>query len=63
MKHHNYNGALQKPLNTGFNETSTSKDIIKGVDLQGKVAIVTGGNTGVGLETVKTLSGAGAAWH
>ncbi len=60
MKHHNYNGALQKPLNTGFNETSTSKDIIKGVDLQGKVAIVTGGNTGVGLETVKTLSGAGA---
>ena len=56
----NYNGALQKPTGSGFNAKSTSEEVIKGINLKGKIAIVTGGNTGIGLETAKTLSNAGA---
>lgn len=60
MEKNNYNGALQKPIGSGFNATSATDDVIKGIDLKGKIAIVTGGGTGIGLETVKTLSKAGA---
>lgn len=56
----NYNGALQTPLNVGFNSTTTAAEVIKGFDLTGKTAIVTGGYAGIGLETTKTLVGAGA---
>ncbi|MBL7704817.1 MAG: SDR family NAD(P)-dependent oxidoreductase [Taibaiella sp.] len=60
MEQNNYQGGLQHPVGSGFNAASTSSDVIKGIDLGGKVAIVTGGNTGIGLETVKTLAQAGA---
>ena len=56
----NYNGALQQPIHSGFGPTSTVHDVIKGIDLTGKTAIVTGGYAGIGLETVKTLAAAGA---
>jgi NAD(P)-dependent dehydrogenase (short-subunit alcohol dehydrogenase family) len=60
MKQNNYQGALQKPIGSGFYAKSTTNDVIKGIDLTGKIGIVTGGNTGIGLETVKTLALAGA---
>jgi NAD(P)-dependent dehydrogenase (short-subunit alcohol dehydrogenase family) len=64
MKHatrtDNYNGQLQKPLRSGFNATSTTEEVINGIDLHGKTVIVTGGYAGIGLEAVRTFVHAGA---
>jgi NAD(P)-dependent dehydrogenase (short-subunit alcohol dehydrogenase family) len=50
----------QTPLNSGFGARSTAADVLAGIDLGGKLAIVTGGHSGLGLETTKALAGAGA---
>lgn len=50
----------QTPISSGFGASSTAEDVIKGIDLSGKIAIVTGGYSGLGLETARVLRSAGA---
>jgi NAD(P)-dependent dehydrogenase (short-subunit alcohol dehydrogenase family) len=44
-----------------FGATTTASDVIVGVDLHGKHAIVTGASSGLGAETARALASAGAA--
>jgi NAD(P)-dependent dehydrogenase (short-subunit alcohol dehydrogenase family) len=50
----------QQALGSGFGAASTAADAIAGVDLRGAIAIVTGGASGIGVETTRALRGAGA---
>ncbi|NWH08003.1 MAG: SDR family NAD(P)-dependent oxidoreductase [Alphaproteobacteria bacterium] len=50
----------QTPLLSGFAYHSTAADVIAGIDLTGRRALVTGGYSGIGLETVRALASAGA---
>jgi len=47
-------------ITTPFTEYSTADDVIAGVDLTGKRAIVTGASAGLGVETARALASAGA---
>ena len=51
---------LQAPLPSGFGASSTAQDVLAGIDLSGKTAIVTGGYSGIGTETTRALRAAGA---
>ena len=53
--------ARQQPLRTEFGYRSTAAEVIAGHDLAGARAIVTGGYSGLGLETVRALAGAGVS--
>ncbi|MFM2098991.1 MAG: hypothetical protein RLZZ366_530, partial [Pseudomonadota bacterium] len=50
----------QAPINSPFGYRSTAQEVVAGIDLTGKVALVTGGYSGLGKETVRALVGAGA---
>jgi NAD(P)-dependent dehydrogenase (short-subunit alcohol dehydrogenase family) len=43
-----------------FGATSTAAEVIDGVDLHGRRAVVTGASSGIGVETVRALATAGA---
>jgi NAD(P)-dependent dehydrogenase (short-subunit alcohol dehydrogenase family) len=45
---------------TPFNAESSAADVVAGIDLTGQRAIVTGGASGIGVETARALAGAGA---
>lgn len=44
-----------------FDETSTTDDVLEGVRLDGKHALVTGATGGLGIETARALASAGAS--
>ncbi|WP_028798665.1 SDR family NAD(P)-dependent oxidoreductase [Streptomyces sp. 142MFCol3.1] len=50
----------QHKIGSGFGARSTADDVLNGIDLSGKLAIVTGGYSGLGLETTRALTKAGA---
>jgi NAD(P)-dependent dehydrogenase (short-subunit alcohol dehydrogenase family) len=50
----------QHKIGSGFGHDTTADDVLRGIDLQGKLAVVTGGYSGLGLETTRALARAGA---
>ena len=50
----------QAPIPSGYGARTTAREVLKGRDLHGAFAIVTGGYAGVGLETTRALANAGA---
>ncbi|WP_345524355.1 SDR family NAD(P)-dependent oxidoreductase, partial [Streptomyces echinatus] len=50
-----------QPIRTPFGEESTATEVIEGVDLTGKHAVVTGAASGLGAETARALASAGAS--
>ena len=49
----------QKPTNSEFHSKTNADEITKGIDISNKIAIVTGGYSGIGLETTRALVTAG----
>ncbi|GIF98156.1 SDR family NAD(P)-dependent oxidoreductase [Catellatospora citrea] len=47
-------------ITTPFSATSTAAEVVRGVDLTGRRAVVTGAASGIGVETARTLASARA---
>ncbi|MDR6550363.1 oxidoreductase [Paenibacillus qinlingensis] len=60
MKKNNNDITIQTPIHSGFGPRTMAIEALQGEDLSGKVAIVTGGYSGLGLETTRILAEAGA---
>lgn len=47
-------------ITTPFSAETTAAEVVAGIDLSGRRAVVTGGASGIGIETARALAGAGA---
>ncbi len=47
-------------MSQALGANTTTDEVIDGIDLAGKTAVITGGSAGLGIETGRTLAGAGA---
>lgn len=52
--------AMTTLITTPFTAESTAAEVVDGIDLTGRRVIVTGGASGIGIETARALAGAGA---
>ncbi|MBB3122469.1 SDR family NAD(P)-dependent oxidoreductase [Pseudoduganella violacea] len=50
----------QIPIHSGFGARSSAAEVLAGRDLSGRTVLVTGGHSGLGLETTRALAHAGA---
>ena len=50
----------QMPIDTGIGRKPEATEVMENIDLSGKTAVVTGGYSGIGIETVRALTNAGA---
>jgi NAD(P)-dependent dehydrogenase (short-subunit alcohol dehydrogenase family) len=51
---------MSDPITSRFTEESTADEVLEGLDLTGKTAIVTGASSGTGIATARSLASAGA---
>jgi NAD(P)-dependent dehydrogenase (short-subunit alcohol dehydrogenase family) len=51
--------SMMAPITTPFGQHSTAAEVVRGIDLSGKRAIVTGAASGIGIETVRALAQTG----
>ncbi|MEZ4338062.1 MAG: SDR family NAD(P)-dependent oxidoreductase [Sandaracinaceae bacterium] len=49
----------QVPTNSGFHARSTGAEVLADLELRAKTAVVTGGYSGIGLETTRALAAKG----
>lgn len=50
----------QQRIGSGFGANTTAREVLGGIELAGRLALVTGGYSGIGLETTRALARAGA---